>query len=209
MCSRVRACLPGRPCPPCPALHVGKGRGMLGSAPGVFKEMLRGCSGDTQGMPRGMPRRVWSIQQPNTVLCSTGIIGLATAGSHRSSGFRQLRGGDGVAKRVPAPPGHTQSRGRGSALHCSSSSPALSRGDGTGDAHLHPPPAPSPAAGPASGMSHGEEQQPCWGWMLHPAGDGARGAGTPGSSGQRGGRAPLPREHSIPAKPGRHRCLVG
>lgn len=112
-----------------------------GDARGVLKEMLRGYSRNAQGDAQEHPasqhpplehREHWPGDrwQPQVPRLSP-----------------QLRGGDGVAKRVPAPPGHTQSRGRGSALHCSSSSPALSRGGGTGDAHLHPAPAPGQRAG--------------------------------------------------------------
>lgn len=119
MCSRVRACLPGRPCPPCPAPHVGKGRGMLGSAPGVFKEMLRGCSGDTQGMPRGMPRRVWSIQQSSAAQGSLAWRPLAATGPQA---FASSEEGTGWQRGSLLPPGTP--RAAAGALRCTAAAPA-------------------------------------------------------------------------------------
>lgn len=97
-----------------------------GEGEGDARERSGSVQGDAQGMLRGYSRNAQGDAQEGVehpaVLCSTGIIGLATAGSHRSSGFRQLRGGDGVAKRVPAPPGTP--RAAAGALRCTAAAPA-------------------------------------------------------------------------------------
>lgn len=168
MCSRVRACLPGRPCPPCPAPHVGKGRGMLGSAPGVFKEMLRGCSGDTQGMPRGMPRRVWSIQQSSAAQGSLAWRPLAATGPQA---FASSEEGTGWQRGSLLPRAHPEPRpGLCAALQ------QLQPRSLPGGWHRGCSPSPSSCSKPGCGA--GERDEPwggaaallgmdapsCWGW---------------------------------------------
>lgn len=131
MCSTAHAWLAGRPCPPSPAPHVGKRIGMLRGCSGNARRgcsgsawgCSRGCSGGTQRMPGGMPRRVWSIQQPNTLLRSRDHLAWGAAGSHRSPGSRLgSEEGTGRQRGSLLPPG-TPTAPDG-ALCCSAAAPA-------------------------------------------------------------------------------------
>lgn len=113
-------------------------------AQGVLRECSGGCSGvlgDVQGDDQGdadggMLRRNSenaqgdaqegverpASQHPPLEQRSSGLGGRWQPQVPRLS--PRLRGGDGAAEGVPAPPGHTYSPGWGSVLQCSSSSPA-------------------------------------------------------------------------------------
>lgn len=216
MCSTAHAWLAGRPCPPSPAPHVGKRIGMLRGCSGNVRRgcsrsawgCSRGCSGGTQRMPRGMPRRVWSIQQPNTLLRSRDHLAWGAAGSHRSPGSRLgSEEGTGRQRGSLLPPG-TPTAPDGAPC-CSAAAPApLPPGElAEGMPTFTLPSSQRPLRllqarlpGQRAGCAVGRSNNPllcCWG--------AARGAGIPRNSGQWGGRAPTawgPRWALDPCKAG-------
>lgn len=150
--------------------------------------MLRGTQGMLQECPRGCPGGCGASSSPTPSLGAKGSPGLgeplaATGPQALASAPRRGWGG----KEGPLLPSRrTQGREWGSVLQCSSPSPAVSRGGGTGDATFTLPPWQRPLrllqtrlrTGRAAGSSNSRSS---------PAGDGAPGPGTPRSSGQWGG----------------------
>lgn len=146
-------------------------------------------------MPRGMPRRVWSVQHPNTLLWSRDHPAWGAAGSHRFPSSRLgSEEGTGRQRGSLLPPG-TPTAPDG-ALCCSAAAPAPLP---PGSWRRGCPPSPSlhrsaRSACSKPGCRAGERAEPSGGATTRSsaAGDAARGAGTPRNSGQWGGRAPTP-----------------
>lgn len=217
MCSTAHAWLAGRPCPPSPAPHVGKRIGMLRGCSGNARRgcsgsawgCSRGCSGGTQRMPGGMPRRVWSIQQPNTLLRSRDHLWpggplAATGPQALASAPRRGRGGRGG---LCSPRAHPRPR-----MGLRAAVQQLQPRSLPGSWRRGCPPSPSlhrsaRSACSKPGCRASERDAPSGGATTRSsaAGGAARGAGTPRNSGQWGGRAPTawgPRWALDPCKAG-------